>query len=59
MNMMSDESLSYLIRNMERKIDRHSITYHLITHINVIINEMKIIRKSLNTSDLTHSHPSI
>ena len=44
---------------MVRKIDWDGVTYHLVSIIHFIIYELKIIRETLNTSDLSDSHSSI
>ena len=44
---------------MVSKIDRHSIANHLITIVYVIVDELEIVRETLDSSDFTNSHPSI
>lgn len=44
---------------MIRKVDRNGIANHLISIIHLFIYELEVIRKTLDTGNLSHGHSSI
>ena len=50
---------SYLHGNMVGKINRHSVSDHLIAIIHIVVNELVIIGEGLYSCHFTHRHSSV
>ena len=53
------KGMTYAHCYMVGKIYRHSISNHLIAHVDVFINELEIIRECLQTCYFPDSHPTV